>query len=192
MKKLILLVIVIFSQGLLSAQQFMIDPGHTAVVSKVMRFEVVKVIGRFTDVKGTINYNSSDNSKITAEILIKSGSYSANNSDGEKAIKSAMFLDVENFPEIKFVTKSMAKSGNGFKVVADLTLHGVTKEISFMATLGGPALDLPTGKQSIGISGTFTINRQDFGIRMAGKLPNGGMVVGNDVEIEINALAIAK
>lgn len=58
--------------------------------------------------------------------------------------------------------------------------------------INGPALDLPTSKQSIGISALFTINRQDFGMTMAGKLPNGAPIIGNEVEIEINALAIAQ
>ncbi len=152
----------------ISAQQFVIDAGHTAVTTKVMRFGVVKVVERFTDVTGSINYNASDPSKTSAEIVVKFDSYSANNIEGEKAIKSKVFLDAATFPEIKFVTKSMTKSENGYKVVADLTLHGVTKEVSFTDTLTGP-----TGKQSIGIAVMITINRQDFGIRMAAKLPTG-------------------
>jgi len=175
-----------------TAQVFQIDNGHTSITSKVMRFEVVKVLGRFNTVSGVVNYNANDVTKTTAEIKILSDSYSANNTDGENAIKSPVFLDSKKYPEITIVVKGLAKNAAGFDVKADLTLHGVTKEILFPVTLTGPSIDLPTQKQSIGIMGKLVINRQDFGIKMAGKLPSGGMVVGNEVEIEVNALAIAK
>jgi polyisoprenoid-binding protein YceI len=174
------------------AQQYTIDNGHTAITSKVMRFDVVKVVGRFNTVTGTINYNATDPTKTTAEITIASESYSANNPEGENAIKSAAFLDVKKYPEIKLVTKSLTKLDAGYNVTAELTLHGITKTITFPVIISGPSIDLPTQKLSIGIQGVFTINRQDFGITMAAKLPSGGMVVGNEVEIGINALALAK
>jgi polyisoprenoid-binding protein YceI len=157
-----------------------------------MRFEVVKVLGRFMSVSGTVNYNAADATETTANITILSDSYSANNAEGENAIKSPAFLDVKKYPEISLVVKSLTKNAAGFDVKADLTLHGVTREISFPVLLTGPSIDLPTQKQSIGIMGKLVINRQDFGIKMAAKMPSGGMVVGNEVEIEINALAIAQ
>ena len=173
-------------------QTFTIDNGHTAVTSKVMRFGVVKVVGRFNSVSGTVNYSASDPSKTSADITVLTESYSANNPDGENAVKSPAFLDVKNYPEIKFSIKSLTKSGQTFTVVAEITMHGMTKEATFPVTITGPALDIATQRQSIGVSGILTINRQDFGIRMSAKLPTGGMVIGNEVEIEINALAIAR
>jgi polyisoprenoid-binding protein YceI len=175
-----------------TAQTFIIDNNHTAVTTKVMRFDVVNVVARFNSVSGTVNYDAADPSKITATITVQAESYSANNIEGEKAIKSVAFLDVKNHPEIKLTTKLMTKAGAGYKVVANLTLHGVTHEISFPVTITGPIKDLVTQKQSIGISGVFTINRQDYGMIMAGKMPSGAPIVGNEVEISINALAAAQ
>lgn len=189
---LLLSILFTASSLLTTAQVFKIDNGHTAVTSKVMRFETVKVLGRFNAVSGTVNYNASDVTKTTASIEILSDSYSANNVEGENAIKSAAFLDTKKYPQITFVVKSLARNAGGFDLTADLTLHGVTKEVSFPVLITGPSLDLPTQKQSIGIMGKLVINRQDFGIKMAAKLPSGGMIVGNEVEIEINALAIAQ
>ncbi|HMV10222.1 MAG TPA: YceI family protein [Cyclobacteriaceae bacterium] len=183
-----LLTVSVFS----TAQVFKIDNGHTSVTSKVMRFEVVKVLGRFNSVSGTVNYNAADVTKTTADIKILSDSYSANNAEGENAIKSPVFLDSKKYPEINIIVKSLSKNAAGFDVKADLTLHGITKEISFPVMMTGPSMDLPTQKQSIGIMGKVVINRQDFDIKMAAKMPSGGMVVGNEVEIEINALAIAQ
>lgn len=191
MKALILCALTSVTGNCVFAQMFTIDNGHTAITSKVMRFDVVKVLGRFNTVSGSVNYNATDPTKTTAEITITADSYFANNPDGEAAIKSPAFLDVKKYPEIKLVTKSLTKRDAGYEVTAELTLHGVTKMITFPVMISGPSIDLPTRKPSIGITGIFTINRQDFGITMAAKMPSGGMVVGNEVEIGINALAIA-
>jgi polyisoprenoid-binding protein YceI len=173
-------------------QVFVIDNAHTAVTSKVMRFEVVRVVGRFNTVSGTINYNVTDPAKTTASIKILSDGYSANNADGENAVKSNAFLDTKRYPEINFSVKSLKRNAGGFDATADLIIHGVTKEVLFPVMITGPSIDLLTQKQSIGIAGKLFINRQDFGINMSVKMPSGGMVIGNDVEIEINALAIAQ
>lgn len=192
MKKMILALALLVTTVSLFAQQYTIDPGHTAVTSKVLRFGVVKVVGRFAAVSGTVKYIAADPSSTTAEISVKADSYTANNTEGEKAVKSVGFLDAATYPEIKFSVKKLTKADKQYSVSGTLTIHGVTKEISFPVSIVGPSLDLPTGKQSIGISGMITINRQDYGMSMARKLPNGMDVIGNDVEIEINALAVAQ
>lgn len=174
------------------SQNYKIDPGHTAVLSKVTRFGIVKVVGRFTDVSGKIYFDANALDKTSADIIIKTESYNANNPEGEKAIKSKAFLDAATFPEIKIAVSKVIKNGNTYSVTASVTLHGQTKEITFPASIAGPGLDAPTGKQSIGIAGNFTLNRQDFGIAFARKLPNGNEVVSNDVEVEVNILAIAE
>lgn len=192
LRKSFLIAAFIVSCSFSNAQVFNIDNGHTAITTKVVRFGVVKVVGRFNTVSGKINFDAGNPTKTTANVTVVTDSYSANNPEGENAVKSPAFLDVKKYPEIKFNIKAFTKNSNGFTVTADLTLHGITKEVSFPVFINGPSMDLPTQKQSIGISGLLTINRQDFGINMAAKMPSGGMVIGNEVEIEINALAIAQ
>jgi polyisoprenoid-binding protein YceI len=194
MKTLIVLIgiCISLSSPRAAAQTYSIDPGHTAVTSKVMRFGVVKVVGRFNSVSGRINFDSQNPAATTGEIVIQTDSYSANNIEGEKAIKSPAFLDVAKFPEIKFLIKELTKSPNGFNVIATLTLHGISKDITFPVTIHGPLPDLPTGKKSIGIAGMVTINRQDFAIGMSRKTPGGEDIIGQQVEIEVNALALAQ
>lgn len=191
MKKL-LLAFILFVTTASVAQKYTIDNSHTAITTKVMRFGVVKVVGRFNTVSGSVSYNPANSGATSAEIMIKTDSYTANNVEGEKAVKSLAFLDVTTYPEIKFVVKSLKQVDKSFTATGELTLHGVTKEISFPVSIVGPSADLPTGKQSIGISAVLKINRQDYGISMARKMPNGQDVIGNDVEIEINALALAQ
>ncbi len=188
---------IFFYIGLLSsvavqAQTYKIDPGHTAITTKVMRFGVVNVVGRFNRVSGSITYNPNDLSTTKGEIFITTDSYTANNVDGEAAVKGPGFLDVANFPEMKFSVAKLTKAGNGFMVEGSLILHGVTKTIIFPASINGPLIDLPTGKQSIGISGALVVNRQDYGLKMARKTPDGRELVGSEVAIEINLLAIAE
>lgn len=90
-------------------QTYKIDPGHTSIASKVMRFGVVKVVGWFTNVSGSVSYDAADPGKTKAEIVVAADSYVANNPEGEKAVKGQTFLDAASFPEIKVVVKGLVK-----------------------------------------------------------------------------------
>lgn len=142
------LIILWLTSFLVNAQTFQIDNGHTSITTRIMRFEVVKVIGRFNSVSGTVNYNAADVSKTTAGIKILSDSYSANNAEGENAIKSPVFLDAKKYPEINLVVKELIRNAGGFDVKADLTLHGVTKEI-FIPSYTHRTFDRPTNSKAI-------------------------------------------
>ncbi len=169
---------------------YKIDAGHTAVTIQVKRFGVVNVMGRFGDVDGTVTYDPENINSLAADVTIKVDSYSANNGGGEDAVKSPAFLDAAKYPEIKFKVKSASVKGGRNVVTADLTIHGVTKEVEFPFEVTGPKLDLPTRKQSIGIEGSLTINRQDYGIAFNRQLPTGDAIVGNEVKIDLLVLAI--
>ena len=171
-------------------KNYVIDPGHTAVTIRVKRFGVVDVLGRFQEVSGKIQFNESDHTSITAEVVVKVDSYHANNSGGEDAVKSAAFLDATNYPEIAFKAKRAYQKEGQNMIVADLTIHGTTNEVEFPFKITGPKMDLPTQKQSIAIEGSLVINRQDYGISFDRKLPDGGDLIGNEVKIELIALAI--
>lgn len=169
------------------SQSFTIDPGHTAITSKVQRFGMVNVLGRFNEVSGTIDYNE-DLTRLSTRVTIKTASYSSNNSGGEDAVKSPAFLDVANYPEITFVSTGVSQNGDRLTMTGNLTIHGVTKEVSFPFSLLEPFKD-PTGAMTIAANASLTIDRQDFGIRFNRKLPNGKDFIGNEVSIELNVLA---
>ena len=175
-----------------SAQKYLIDLGHTSVQTKVMRFGVVPVVGRFNDVSGTISFNADDATATKAELNIKTASYSANNEAGEAAIKSPAFLDAAGFPEIKFALTSLKKSGDGYMAKGSLELHGTKKEIEVPVNITGPDIDLPTRKQSIGITGSLTIDRTAYGVGKQMQLPNGRVIVSNEVQIDFVILGIAE
>ena len=176
----------------ISAQSYTIDSSHSTVQIQVERFGVVDVVGRFKDVKGTIEYNSEDISKTTANAVIKVNSYDANNVGGESAVKSKAFLDAETYPEISFKgIRIIEKEGKNY-LRGNLTIHGMTNEIELPFTTKGPLMDLPTRKQSIAFNASIIINRQDYGISFDRKLPNGTSIVSNNIKITLNILAIAE
>lgn len=171
------------------SQKFIIDPGHTAVTSKVQRFSMVDVVGRFNEVEGFISYNSNDLTQLSAEVTIKTTSYKSNNLGGEDAVKSAAFLDVANFPEMTFKSTRVIANGELLTMTGNLTIHGVTKEVTFPFTFLKPFKD-PTRDNTVAAKASLSINRQDFGITFSRKLPNGKEFIGNEVYIELNILAI--
>lgn len=183
--------VLLLSAVSLSSQEFTIDPGHTAVTSKVQRFSMVNVLGRFNEVSGTIRYDAANISGLSANVTIKTASYASNNPAGENAVKSPAFLDVANFPEITFNSTSVQQRGNELTMTGNLTIHGVTKEVSFPFSFLKPFKD-PTGAMTIAAQASLVINRQDFGIKFSRKLPNGKEFIGNEVTIDLNVLAAAQ
>lgn len=175
-----------------TAQQYVIDKGHSSVQIRIQRFGVVDVVGRFKDVTGSVIYDANDPAKTTAEATININSYDANNAGGEEAVKSPAFLDAAAYPEITFKSKSTSIEGGQNVLLGDLTIHGTTREVELPFTINGPLLDLPTQKQSIAAEATLTINRQDFGVSFDRKLPNGTSLIGNEVKITLIILAIAE
>lgn len=191
MKKIIfVLALLLFNVNSSFSQDYTVDPGHTAVTSKVVRFGVIPILGRFNDVSGSIYYNENALEETKATITIKTGSYLANNIDGENAVKGEAFLNTEVYPEMVFEVTRLWKKKDILMASGTLELHGVKKEISFPVSITGPMIDLPTRKQSIGISGELVINRLDFGVGSEMKLPNGIKIIGNKVVIEFYVLAL--
>ncbi len=191
MRKLIILVAILTPLSTIFAQSYAVDPGHTSVTTKVMRFGVVPVVGRFTEVSGEIEFNKDNLASTKASITIQVSSYSANNIEGESAIKSKAFLDVANYPEIKFTLNGLTKRGSQTIAKGTLELHGTLKNIECPVVINGPLIDLPTRKQSIGIVGSISIDRTEYGAGQEMKLPTGLVIIGNDVQIDFVILALA-
>ena len=175
-----------------NAQDYIIDQSHSAVLMKVQRFGVVNVIGRFGEIDGKISYDAENAAATSADISVTVNSYSANNVGGEVSAKGPAFLDGDNHPNLTLVFKNVEASDDKLKVTADLTIKGVTKEVSFDASVVGPKLDLPTQKQSIALNGLIEIQRLDFGVGPDRTLPDGTEIIGNKVSIMMEFLAIAE
>jgi len=169
-----------------------IDPAHSVVelAVKHMMFSTVK--GRFPNVTGTITLDESNlaNSRVSAQIEAASISTGEANRDGH--LRSADFLDVENFPSITFeATGVVPRGGNTLVVIGDLTLHGVTQEVTLETEMAGKGAD-PWGGQRVGFAASTTISRKEFGLIWNQGLEAGGVLVGDQVKISLEIQATLK
>jgi polyisoprenoid-binding protein YceI len=172
-----------------AAEEYKIDRAHSSVGFAVRHMVVSKVKGEFNEWSGTILYDDKDISKSSVEVTIKTASVDTKDVKRDEHLRSADFFDVEKHPEIIFKSKRIEKSDDGYVAVGDLTLRGVTKEIQISFEIAGMITD-PYGNTRMGLSASTKINRQDFGVSWSKTLDTGGLVVSDDVDIEIEIEAV--
>jgi polyisoprenoid-binding protein YceI len=172
-----------------AGDKYQIDSVHSSVGFSVRHLVISNVIGNFTDFSGTIIYDSSDISKSSADVVIKAASINTDNVNRDDHLRSPDFLDVGKFPEITFKSSKIEKKGDELFMTGDFTLHGVTKQVVIPFTILGFIKDMQ-GNLRMGAEGKLTINRQDYGLTWSKTLETGGLVVGDEVKIELNIEAI--
>lgn len=166
------------------AATYNIDASHTTIGFAVKHMVVANVKGSFGDFSGTINYDADAPEATSASAVIKVASIDTKNADRDAHLRNEDFFDAEQFPEITFQTTSVSGTAPDLTLTGDLTMKGVTKEISLPVELSGPITD-PWGNERIGLSGETTINRKDFNINWSNTLDNGGLVVADNVKLII-------
>lgn len=173
------------------ADTYDVDPMHTTIGFGVKHMVVSTVKGKFTEFKGEFSFDPAkpDEAKISA--TVQAGSVSTGNEKRDGHLKSPDFFDAAKFPDIKFESTGVEKSGDGYIVKGKLTIKETTKEISIPVSINGPIED-PYKNQRVGIEGTFKLNRKDYGLNFDGKLANGGMVVADEVTVEISAEGVKR
>ncbi len=169
----------------LAAEVYEIDPAHSSLNFAVKHLTVSTVTGQFIDYSGTIQYDPAEASSFMSEVNIKASSIDTRQEKRDAHLKSADFFDVEKYPAITFKSKRLTAQGGSYAITGDLTMHGVTKEISIPVIISGP-VNSPMGAKVIGLSGETTINRQDFGISWNKTLDSGGFMVSDEVKITVN------
>ena len=176
-----------------SADTWQIDPVHTTVGFTVRHMMISNVRGQFTKVAGTITAKDSDPGSVKVKATIDTSSIDTRSADRDADLKSANFLDVAKYPTMTFKSKKIEPAGTGrWKMVGDLTLHGVTKEVTL--EVEGPTAPIkdPYGNTRAGGSATTKINRKDFGLAWNKALEAGGAVVGDEVTVSIDVEAVKK
>jgi polyisoprenoid-binding protein YceI len=161
-----------------------LDPDHSTIEFRVAHMIVSKTSGRFTDYAGFIDMDAEAGTVTAIEATIKAGSVNTNHEKRDAHIRNVDFLDVEHYPTITFKMKSYKKAAEGFLAVGDLTLHGVTKEVTLAGQFNGATKD-PWGNTRAGFSAEGKLNRKDFGMVWNKTLDNGGLVVGDEVQIRL-------
>jgi polyisoprenoid-binding protein YceI len=167
-----------------AGETFVIDPMHSYVGFSVRHLMVSTIKGRFTSYSGTVIYDEQDITKSSVEVSIKIESVNTDVPDRDKHLLSPEFFDAAKYPEATFKSTRIEKKADGYVAVGTFTIHGVSKEVAIPFRVGGKANF--HGKTRLGIYAELTINRQDFGITWNSKLDNGGLVIGNDVKIELH------
>jgi polyisoprenoid-binding protein YceI len=192
-RTLIVLVVVIAAPLAASADTWQIDPVHTTVGFSVRHMTISTVRGQFNKVAGTITANDNDPATAVIEATIDTASIDTHSPDRDSDLKSANFLDVAKYPTMTFKSKKIEAAGPGkYNVVGDLTLHGVTKEVTLAVEATGAPIKDPWGNMRAGATATTTINRKDFGLTWNKVIEAGGAVVGDAVAVEIDVEAVKK
>lgn len=168
-----------------SAETYTIDAGHSEVGFKV-RHLVSNVRGRFNDFSGTINMDPKNIQNSSVEFRIKAESIDTNQANRDKHLRAEDFFFVEKYPEIVFKSDSVKPAGKDkYNVTGTLTLRGVSKKVTLPVTYTGEVKD-PWGNIKAGFETSTTLNRKDYGIVWNQAVDNGGVILGDDVAIEIN------
>jgi len=160
-----------------------IDPAHSEIGFKVKHMMFTNVSGKFNVFEATIE-NEDDNfesSKI--KFSTEAASIDTRNSERDNHLRSADFFDVDNFPKIYFASTGIRTvDKNNYEVEGDLTIRGVTKNITLAVSYSGPMKD-PWGNIKTGFSLSSKINRKDFGLTWNAVLESGGVLVSEEIKI---------
>jgi len=164
-----------------------IDPAHTNAQFAVRHLMISTVRGNFTKVSGAVNLDEQDPTKSIIEATIDTSSIDTRVEKRDQHLKSPDFFDVAKYPTITFKSKKIEKVEEGkFKVIGDLTIRGVTKEVVLNVEGQPKPFKDPFGSNRVGGTATTKVNRKDFGLGWNKALETGGVVVGDEVDITID------
>jgi polyisoprenoid-binding protein YceI len=164
-----------------------LDASHSSVEFSVKHLMIASVKGSFGKLEASIAGTDKDVSGANVTVKIDVSSIDTGNDQRDAHLRSGDFFDVEKFPAITFAGKRVVGDVSGeFKLVGDLTIRGVTKEITLDATFEGRAKD-PWGNARLGYTATGKIRRTDFGLNWNQALEAGGVLVSEDVKIAVEA-----
>jgi polyisoprenoid-binding protein YceI len=174
-----------------AATSWNIDPVHTTAEFKVRHMMITNVKGQFSAVTGVVEIDPEDVTNSRVEVSIDASSINTRDAQRDAHLKSPDFFDVEKFPTLSFASTRVTRKDDGEPAVeGNLTIHGVTRKVVFeVEGPSQPARD-PWGNVRIGWSARTKINRKDFGLNWNAALEAGGLLVGDEVTITLDAQAV--
>lgn len=174
----------------MTTQTWQIDSAHSGIHFAVRHLVIAKVRGHFSRWTGRVTVPDGDVARATVDVTIDTSSIETGVADRDTHLKSADFLDVARFPEMTFRASRTEPVAEGrFRLVGELTLHGVTREVVLDVESSGQAQD-PWGNVRAGFEAKASIDRKDFGLTWNQVLEAGGVMVGDKVEIGIEIEAV--
>jgi polyisoprenoid-binding protein YceI len=166
---------------------YTIDPNHSTIHFWVRHMMVAKVHGELSDITGTVTLDPADPESAVVDVTIDARTLTTRNEQRDGHLKSADFLDVEKYPTITYKSTRIKRTGgNEYEIVGDLTVHGVTREVTFQAE-ATPEVKGHFGGYVIGVSATGVVDREDFGMTWNQALEVGGVLVGKEIHFQIDA-----
>jgi polyisoprenoid-binding protein YceI len=174
----------------MAQETWKVDAAHSSVGLSVRHMVIAKVHGKFSRWTADLALDTQDFTRSSVSVAIEAASIDTGVGDRDNHLRSPDFLDVEKHPTIQFKSRRVeAPSKEELKVVGDLTIHGVTREVVLVAEYGGRGKD-PWGNERVGFTATTSINRKDFGLTWNQALETGGVLVADKVEVQIELQAV--
>ncbi|MCB0281921.1 MAG: polyisoprenoid-binding protein [Calditrichae bacterium] len=185
-KLLFIFTVFILAAGSAFASNWTIDKSHSKVGFEVDHMIITTVDGNFGDYDVKLTFDPNDLSTFSVEAVVKISSVNTENEKRDEHLRSADFFDAASFPEMVFKSNQLVKNGDSYIAKGTLTIRGVTKEVNLPFSIKGPVKD-PWGNTRIGVDAGAEINRQDFGVKWSKSMDGGGLVVSDEVQINISA-----
>jgi polyisoprenoid-binding protein YceI len=178
--------------GTAQASSWELDPAHSTVGFSVRHMMVSNVRGAFTRFNGTLQLDDKDISKSSVQVDIETTSIDTHEAKRDEHLRSADFFQADKFSKMTFKSDRVEKKGDIYLVSGSLTIRDVTKPVVLSVEGFGPEVKDPWGTTRRGLRGTTTIRRSDYGLTWNKTLETGGVVVGDEVTISIEAELIKK
>jgi polyisoprenoid-binding protein YceI len=162
-----------------------LDPSHSSVEFAVKHMVISSTKGRFHTFAVDAEIDEANIAASRATVTIDAATVDTRDQRRDDHLRSSDFFDAENHPQITFVTKRLEPRGKSeYRIVGDLTIRGVTKEVALDGDVSGPVTD-PWGGTRLGLSASGKVNRKEFGLVWNAALETGGVLVGDDVKMSI-------
>ena len=172
---------------------YQIDTQHTGAHFKVRHMMISNVKGEFSRIQGSAEFDPANLAASHVEATIESASVNTREPQRDSHLKSSDFLDVLRHPFITFRSTGIAATGrDSYRLIGDLTIRGVTREVTLHVDSVTPEIKDPDGLLRLGASATTRIARKDFGLTWNAVLESGGFVVGDEVDITIDVELVRK
>ncbi|MBD3107424.1 YceI family protein [Bacillus sp. AGMB 02131] len=165
--------------------KFTVDQAHTTIGFEVKHMMVSKVKGQFESYTAEVEAaDLTDLTTATIAFKIDVASINTRNADRDNHLRTGDFFDAESFPTIDFVSTSITKDGDDYEVTGDMTIKGVTKQVTLEVEYNGKGVN-PWGVEVYGFEAEAKINREEFGLTYNAALETGGVLIGKDVKLKI-------
>ena len=167
-----------------------IDPSHTTVQISARHMMVTTVRGRFSGTTGEIEYDAADPLRSRVRVTVPAASVDTGDEKRDAHLRSPDFLDAERYPTITFESRDIRRDGDRFKVTGDLTIRGTTKPVTVDVAVSDVVAD-PWGGKRVAFEVTGKFDRRDWGLVWNMPIANGGLLVSNELGVEIDIQAVA-